>query len=94
VGGLGGDEEVVVVVVDEADENERGHPSDDGEEGLDLGWLAPDLGHDSGQRPPRRTPHVPPRCALVVDRWRRGRRRAPAGSDTCARSGELVARSE
>jgi hypothetical protein len=30
----------------------------------------------------------------VVDRWRRGRRRAPAGSDTCARSGELVARSE
>jgi hypothetical protein len=50
--GLGGDEEVVVVVVDEADE--------DDEEGLDLGRLAPDPGHDRGQRPPRRTPHAPP----------------------------------
>jgi len=69
VRGLGGDEEVVVVVDDEADEDERGHPRDDGEEGLDLGRLAPHPGHHHGHRPPRRTPHLPP----LADRWRRSR---------------------
>ena len=80
VRGLGGDEEVVVVVDDEADEDERGHPGDDGEEGLDLGRLAPHPGHDRGQRPPRGTPHH-------ADRWRRRQagRRAPApDSGSCA----------
>ena len=76
VRGLGGDEEVVVVVDDEADEDERGHPRDDGEEGLDLGRLAPHPGHHHGHRPPRRTPHLPP----LADRWRRRRRRALSGS--------------
>jgi hypothetical protein len=65
VRGLGGDEEVVVVVDDEADEDERGHPRDDGEEGLDLGRLATHPGHHHGNRPPRRTPHLPPACRTV-----------------------------
>jgi hypothetical protein len=64
VRGLGGDEEVVVVVDDEADEDERGHPRDDGEEGLDLGRLAPHPGHHHGDRPPRRTPHLPSRLPI------------------------------
>jgi hypothetical protein len=36
--GLGGDEEVVMVVDDEADEDERGHARDHGEEGVPGRW--------------------------------------------------------
>lgn len=42
VDGLGGNEEVVMVVDDEPEQHEGGHAGDDGEEGLHLGGLPPD----------------------------------------------------
>lgn len=57
VGGLGGDEEVVVVVDDEPDEDERGHAGDDGQEGLHLGRLPPHPRHHRAERP-LRPPHL------------------------------------
>jgi hypothetical protein len=58
MGGLGRDKEVVVVVDDEADEHERGHAGDDGEEGLDLGRLP--------AQPRQRRSHGPPRAPHLV----------------------------
>jgi hypothetical protein len=51
VGCLSGDKEVVMVVGDEEDEDERGHAGDHGEEGLHLGWLSPNLGNHHAERP-------------------------------------------
>jgi hypothetical protein len=57
VRGLGGDEEVVVVVDDEADEDERGHAGDHGEKGFHLGRLPPHPGHHHAKRS-LRPPHL------------------------------------
>ena len=54
---LGSGEEVVVVVDDEADEDERGHAGDNGQEGLHLGRLPPHPRRHQAERP-LRPPHL------------------------------------
>ena len=75
VRGLGGDEEVVVVVDDEADEDERGHAGDHGQEGLHLGRLPPHPRRHRAERP-LRPPHrvFPPRSPRVRTTTTSGRR--------------------
>ncbi|KAG8095915.1 hypothetical protein GUJ93_ZPchr0013g35493 [Zizania palustris] len=51
-GGLGSDEEVVLVMYDELGEDERGYDGDDGQEGLHLGRLPPHPRHHHVERTP------------------------------------------
>jgi len=71
---LGGDEEVVVVVDDEADEDERGHAGDDGQEGLHLGRLPPHPRRHHAERP-LRPPHLVSAWSPRVRTTTAGRRR-------------------
>jgi hypothetical protein len=70
---LGSDEEVVMVVDDEADDDERGHAGDNGQESLHLGRLPPHPRRHHAERP-LRPPHLASPWSPCVRTTTAGRR--------------------